>query len=106
MGMFDYINCNYPLPVKGAPKDGYQTKDTPSQYLDRYTIRADGSLWVVKYDCGVRNDPHLERANTRDVPCNMTGTVNFYRSWREARWLEFEADFVEGKIQSIRTVVT
>jgi hypothetical protein len=43
MGMFDYIACDYPLP-DGAPRTGYQTKDTPAQMLDTYTITEDGHL--------------------------------------------------------------
>ena len=40
MGMFDYIT------YKG---NKYQTRDTPSQTLDNYEIREDGTLWHNTY---------------------------------------------------------
>lgn len=44
MGLFDYIRCEYPLPDGFDGDVEYQTKDTPNQYLDRYTIAEDGRL--------------------------------------------------------------
>lgn len=44
MGMYDELRCNYPLPVPGANERDYQTKDTPSQSLNKYEITADGVL--------------------------------------------------------------
>ena len=43
MGMFDYLRCEYPLPDE-APVDGWQTKDTPNQVLEKYVITRDGRL--------------------------------------------------------------
>lgn len=48
--MFDYIKCHYPLPFEGANDLVYQTKDTPSQFMDNYEIREDGSLWYEYYE--------------------------------------------------------
>lgn len=48
--MFDDIKCKYPLPLEGANALSYQTKDTPSQTLDNYEIREDGTLWHEEYD--------------------------------------------------------
>lgn len=50
MGMFDDIKCKYPLPLNGANDLVYQTKDTPAQFLDKYEIREDGTLWHENYD--------------------------------------------------------
>lgn len=33
-----------PLPEVGVHADEFQTKDTPSQFLEHYEIRADGTL--------------------------------------------------------------
>ncbi|MBX7229846.1 MAG: hypothetical protein K1X48_09600 [Burkholderiaceae bacterium] len=83
MGMFDYVKCHYPLPVKGAEDLIYQTKDTPSQWLDMYEIRADGTLW------------HEDRSaqKKRPGPVKWTGEIVFY-----ADKLEFSAYFVAGKL--------
>jgi len=42
--MFDYLMCEYPIDAPENVKQ-WQTKDTPSQYLDQYKIDAQGSLW-------------------------------------------------------------
>ena len=45
MGMYDYIRCEHPLPDGSLPLGRvFQTKDTDAQFLDDYTIRADGTL--------------------------------------------------------------
>lgn len=48
--MFDDIICKYPLPLAGANDLAYQTKDTDRQFLDKYEIREDGTLWHEDYD--------------------------------------------------------
>ena len=77
MGMFDYINCEYPLPVDDAPKGDYQTKDTPAQSLDFYTIKADGTLWGQEYDIEDRSDP------TAKGPLAMRGMMDARKSSRK-----------------------
>jgi hypothetical protein len=92
MGMFDYIRCLYPLPDGYVPQpdDEFQTKDTPSQYLDLYEIRPDGTLWQDIYDIEDRSDPKAEglmgligagtRINQRWVQVPFHGDLNFYTS--------------------------
>lgn len=60
MGMFDYLQCKYPLPNAGDNDLEYQTKDTPAQFLDRYEIRVDGSLRHLDYDIEDKSDPNAE----------------------------------------------
>ncbi len=59
MGMFDYVVCEYPLPgnppqwvIDHARTGKFQTKDTDRQWLERYTITADGRLvhHAVRYE--------------------------------------------------------
>lgn len=114
MGMFDYLNCDYPLPVEGAPTTGYQTKNTPAQALDVYTIRADGTLWGQEYDFEDRSDPDAKgimafagcatRVNHRDVFCPMTGEVRFYTSMDGGGWVEFSAYFTNGKLDILNVI--
>ena len=116
MGMFDYINCEYPLPVDDAPKGDYQTKDTPAQSLDFYTIKADGTLWGQEYDIEDRSDPTakgplamrgmMTRVNHREKQCMMTGEVVFYTDKGPDRggWIQFSAYFKDGIIQQINAI--
>lgn len=116
MGMFDYVRCEYKMPVE-IPLDGWQTKDTPRQSLDTYTIREDGTLWVQEYDIEDHSDPSADgirafagcmtRVNHRDVPCDMTGEVIFYKFEDDAKrqgWIEISAQFKDGVLQSARFV--
>ncbi len=51
MGVFDYVRCHYSVAGCGdLSQIEFQSKETPAQYLDRYEIRADGTLWYQAYD--------------------------------------------------------
>lgn len=110
MGLFDYVRCKYPLPVAGAEGLEFQTKDTPSQYMDLYEIREDGSLWHETYDIVDRSDPSKEgferlrgamaRINNRWEFCKLTGEVVFYTGERDW-WIEFSSYFKDGKLQQM-----
>jgi len=133
MGMFDDITCRYPLPIPGANDLRYQTKDTPSQFLDQYEIREDGTLWVEEYDTEDRSlltkwerehpgeEPPPEvsglrgvcgmmtRVNKRWVRCDMSGDVRFYDiidapDGGRNGWLEWGAVFVNGELKDMRLV--
>lgn len=111
MGMYDSIYCRYPLPGLGVVDDEFQTKDTPSQFLEVYEIREDGTLWHQEYDVVDRSDPEatglrricgiMARENQRWVREWHSGTIQFCTS-RDGGWIEFEADFVGGKLRQIR----
>jgi len=114
MGMFDYINCKYPLPIQG---ERFQTKDTPAQYLDLYEIREDGALWHKAYDTDDQSDPEAEgfaalfgsaaRVNERWEPCPFLGEIRFYTSINlggDDKWLEYSAYFVGGKLQQLHQI--
>lgn len=93
MGMFDYVKCACPLP---DGEDGeaigfqFQTKDTEAQFLDRYEIRADGTLWHEQYEVEDHSDPEADGfaawvgAMTRVRPhwerVLFEGELNFYYS--------------------------
>jgi len=106
MGMFDYMRCQYPLPVEGAQELEYQTKDTPAQWLDQYEIRVDGTLWHEDYDIEDRSDQTADelhrilgmmtRVNERWEPEPMTGEIVFY-----ANGFAFSAYFVDGMLKHL-----
>ena len=113
MGMYDSIFCRYPLPGLGVVDVEFQTKDTPSQFLDTYEIRADGTLWRQDYDTVDRSDPSatglgrlcgsMARENLRWVRDHLTGTIGFYGD-HQGRDFEFEADFAKGEMCAIRAI--
>lgn len=117
MGMFDYLNCKYPLPYGAiANSYEYQTKDTPAQFMDRYEIREDGTFWHQAYDVEDRSDKTKEglegligcmtSVNHRWEECRLTGEVRFYdyRQGEKPDWIEFSAYFVEGKLKELHQI--
>ena len=91
MGMFDYIRCNYKMPISVIGNAEYQTKDTPAQFMDHYEIRPDGTLWHQNYDIQKHS-----RVNKRWERVIITGEIVFYD-----RDFEFSAVFVDGGIKHI-----
>lgn len=113
MGMYDLIHCRTPLPEVGIRHDEFQIKDTPSQLLEHYEIRVDATLWHEAYDQVDRSDPKAEglgrlagswsRENTRWEREYLTGSLRFYGN-SEFGWLEFEAQFLDGKSLGLRRI--
>lgn len=118
MGMFDYLRCHYPLPVDGANALEFQTKDTDAQYMDKYEIREDGTLWHADYDTEDRSDQNAEgfarlfgcatRVNERWAFEPMTGEICFHASktgnYQDGSWVEFSAYFVDGKLRELHVI--
>lgn len=115
MGLFDYLRCEMPLPAEW-PGEGFrfQTKDTDAQYMEQYTITADGRLvhHAVRYE----DVPPAERAYpdakpgslesvvgitrrvpTGDVEVLMHGDLQFHDLDAERGWVSFVARFTEGR---------
>lgn len=68
MGMFDYLRSE--LPEHEKHPDGWQTKDTPEQYLQNYIIGADKKLYLDAWTDGKERD--------RRKPVDFTGSIDFY----------------------------
>ena len=130
MGLFDYINCKYKLPL---PEDvmelkevdfnklSYQTKDL-EDLMDLYEIREDGTLWVERHEREwVEGNPKGKSICDRvgymkSVKCwweqcvNFNGSVNFYEhiSFHEYEhiknnyWVEYIALFTNGKVTEMK----
>ena len=127
MGMFDYLRCEYPLPVEGRLPEGeankllFQTKDLDCM-MDEITITKDGELVGQQYDVEDRSDPNAEgierfigcmtRVNIRPNPMpEFTGEVRFYTDYGPRNkngcgggWIEFSSYFRKGKLMSISLV--
>lgn len=97
MGMYDVIRCAYPLPVDGANGRTYQTQDTPSQSLDNYEIREDGSLWHQPTECSIEGG--------WEFVGDFTGEILFYcfQNGHEG-WIEWSTYFCMGKLVAINLV--
>ena len=117
MGMYDEIQCKYPLPVEGANAHNFQTKDTPAQFLDHYEIREDGTLWHEVYDIEDHSDPKAEgiaafmgcmtRVNNRWIQeTDFTGEICFYDSCGadHTGWIEFSTYFVKGQLKQLEII--
>ncbi len=44
MGLYDRVECRYPLPDAEAQNLAYQSKSMPASYMDDYLVTAEGKL--------------------------------------------------------------
>lgn len=123
MGMFDYINCEMPLPKTPVQPPGsfFQTKDTPDQYMTVFTISKEGRLsWrpyeMVTVPKSERTYPDapddsfqalagcLRRVEREpEILADFHGDVYFYQG-NERYWWEYRARFSDGVCISIKLV--
>ena len=94
--MFDYIRCDRVMPdgFDGLCHE-FQTKDFDWPYMERYEIRADGTLWhdVVQYDSGPSVQPGWHQIEHH-------GYVDFY-TFDADKFHEYRAKFTDGVCVSI-----
>jgi hypothetical protein len=83
MGMFDWIECELPLP-DGFKGEGLQTKSLNCA-LEHYVITVDGKL-KKRDDYG------------------YCGTVRFYGTGDDGGWHEYVAEFYNGDLRSLTLV--
>lgn len=100
MGMFDDVECLYPLP--GFPEGArrwFQTKDFDCQ-LGRYRITEAGELFCVAAS--------VEEWEHGDLPApvrlDYTGEVRFYTDGDGADWYEYVALFAGGRMIRVERV--
>lgn len=124
MGMFDSVQCNYPLPLPLDVVDifpdpyekEFQTKDLEN-LLDHYILNEDGELlWIKKKYEWKDDDSHflkgyLEVTKEEIIPSDFHGTLNFY-SYETVKEdvenntakdisIDYLAKFTNGKIENI-----
>jgi hypothetical protein len=127
MGMFDYVKCEYPLPIPEMQGRTFQTKsiaDWPG--MDTYTITTDGRLILheVRWEpVPEEQRPYYGKPEWKDgslfkfcgsmktVPIGdkeipLHGDVTFY-DFREtgdsnSELVDFVARFTNGRVESIR----
>jgi hypothetical protein len=104
VGMFDELQCDYPLPGVGVTTGGFQTKDLECS-LSRYTITKDGRLvcdkWhyvtVPEHERDHHGLPLLRRViDEPSVDQQYHGALNFYGDDGD-----FTAIFKHGRIVDV-----
>lgn len=111
MGVFDYVTCDYVLPWGNDSEREWQSKTTPAQWMDRYVIRVDGSLWHEACEIEDHSDPNatgllaiqgcMTRVNTRWELEPVTGEIDFH-SWDGPSRLSYIATFDAGQLTHLR----
>ena len=97
MGMYDRVECRYPLPDPRLRDAEFQTKDLEC-LLQTYTITEDGRLMLRAPKSGRRGKL------ARDVEWPIHGDVRIYTSDpdRERGLVDLVVRFTHGRVESIR----
>ena len=127
MGMYDNVDCKYPLP-EVKPGMDFQTKDFgdgfTGGFLDSYTITKEGELIFHKTSWEVvpeedrpyygkpewKNNPLMQVCGSmKSVPLgdeNMEyhGTLNIYTIAANDEWFEYELKFTDGKVVDVKRI--
>lgn len=98
MGMFDTLNCEYPLNEKIVQKESFQTKSLDC-LMDNYTITKRGKLILQRRR-------YFENFSKK-VYLDFHGDIEFYTflgSFGENNyeWFDYIARFAEGNLQWIK----
>jgi len=113
MGMFDEVICHYPLPWPEVQDAIWHSKNTPAQYLERYEIRADGTLWHEAYTERFEKDAsspfgfHLYRDDVHWVQVSgFCGELEIYTSVKRAdhpgaQWYSVRFWFRDGTVKDM-----
>jgi hypothetical protein len=114
MGMFDYIECDYPLPdaPDWASTCEFQTKDF-GNHLDLYRITPEGRLitrcvkrqWVDDEKSYMGGFFKVVEQWEEDT--NYHGDFNFYgfKSLDDFQWLEYRVRFTNGQLEKIERII-
>jgi len=112
MGMFDEINCKYPLPMPENPQGytgsvDFQTKSLDNA-LDKFEIREDGTMWILNVTHEPTDDVMwpFKIKDTQWVQHNITQTIEIhdYISSDEKGLdysIEYKIIIIDGKVQKV-----
>lgn len=119
MGMFDYIQCEVPLPDGWQPDD-LQTKDFGCE-MTTHIISKDGRLMLDRgyYEEVPKSErpyPNAEPGSWQSIlgimrrvhkyeDANFHGVVNFYGGAFKDDWHEYDAKFTNGDLVEIVRVI-
>jgi len=116
--MFDFVQCEYPLPLGDHPKElksapdweefEFQTKDLES-VLNNYVISEDGQLYVeeAQFELSLETDkwhPFSKKEVTGIEKLDFTGEINIYGIHLDDEhdfWIELKALFWKGDLKEL-----
>jgi hypothetical protein len=101
MGLFDTIDCDYPLPDARHQELAFQTKDL-DRLLERYSITKDGRL--IKHPRGWSIQDGGPPVVDRDFEVPLHGDLRMYDSDPDAQrgLIEYLVRFTHGRVEWIR----
>lgn len=113
MGMFDYVKCDYPLPISEEIKNdlpeqewsdiSFQTKSLDCS-LETHVIEDDGQIYVERIDRYIDEKGALQENKTGIEKLEWTGELLFYFDFfkeNEDIWIEFKALIWKGELKDI-----
>ena len=109
MGMFDELECEYPLPHPEHQESVFQTKSLDC-LMHRYLITRGGLLMRFASWGWFQGDEDEEEPGRQPEPERVAyhGDVRFYNSYKldATHWrrVEYEARFTNGVLERLRTV--
>ena len=125
MGLFDHVECKYPLPDTQLVYEGFyfQTKSIGDPYMGYFTITEEGRIIEHKFtyeEVPEEERPYwgkpewdkplfkhfgsLKTIPTEDVDINFHGDIIFYTIDEDKKWVEYEARFTHGTLEMIKRV--
>lgn len=114
MGAFDFIHCQYILPIGDVSQVEFQAKESAlDNYLTHYDISAKGTLTRREYHrepTGTVNSlgwPEFRTTGVTHEPMDYTGSITFYGNTTDdmqASWVEFCAMFRKGELIHIEQI--
>ena len=111
--MFDYIKCEYPLPLTDEIKEAlpdqdwseinFQTKSFDCT-LENHTIEDDGQIYAERLDRYIDEEGELQEKEIGIEKLEWTGELLFYFDFFQEEhdlWIEFKALVWKGDIKEI-----
>src|SRR5438309_10406722 len=101
MGLFDHVRCRYPLPDAECQDLHYQSKGTPSQFMENYEITPEGFLIHELYEHGAERWPDRASAeNPKWVRVEYRGELEIHSALEppgeRGRWVSYLFWFRDG----------
>ena len=111
--MFDYIKCDYPLPLTDDIREAlpdedwseitFQTKSLDC-FLETYTIEEDGQIYAERKDRYIDEEGVFQEKEIGIEKVEYTGQLLFYFDFLQEDhdlWIEFKALVWKGDIKEI-----
>lgn len=112
MGLYDNVQCKYPLPDREAQNLEYQTKSTFAPYLENYIITQDGRLLKQEYDMREEDAPDLPlgsrvvHENCRWVQADFRGELEIHATVPQPdgslRWYSYLFWFKDNRVADLQ----